>query len=271
MSDATPTSATASNQLISWPIALQCARERLRSGPAIAFIVLLACTGFYSSGMRSPAQIFGGSPIPSIAHLIVIGLTLLLGSGIISEEIESGHAQLVLLRPVSRAAFFGGRLAGAGLALFAAMLLPWIISCALAIAAGDFVPAYLLALPVAFVETLAWLALIAALSSVLRGSGNSLWALIGAFLWLFARYGLAGASALANQLHRGELLQAFSSKVQLVLPFLRPQGTSELVEQQYQHAAIDFGPLLFDLVWIAAFWTLGAYLFSRRELARRRA
>jgi hypothetical protein len=260
---------SASGALVSWPVAVQCARDRVRSGPVIAFAALLSLTELSAGRMRSGADVFGGGAIFSQTFLLCF--TLALGAAIIAEEVDSGHAQLVLLRPLSRAAFFGGRLAGAGLVLLAGLLLAFAIALACIIGAARFSPEVLLALPVNFVWAFAWLALLAALSTVARGSGNTAWMLIGAVLWLTVKFGLMGASALATATHRwpflGEVYQAASA----VLPYLGPQNPNGLLEQIAQSARPDFGPLLYDLLWIALSWTAGAYLFSRRELARRRA
>ncbi len=259
----------ASSQLVSWPVALQCARAKIRGGPTLAFAALLCLSELGAGGKRSPANLFGG--VSFFSQLFLLALTLALGAGLISEELESGHAQLVLLRPLSRAAFFGGRLAGAGLALLSAMGLAFLVACGSCIAQGTFSAGLLLAFPVAFVWAFSWLALLGALSSVLRGASNAVWLLIGAILWVATRFGLMGAGAIALAVHRWEWMETLSRAAGALLPYLGPQDPNALVEQLLQHATADFGPLLYDLLWIAASWTAGAFLLSRRELARRRA
>jgi hypothetical protein len=270
-----PAPARASNQLVSWPVAMQCARAKIRGGPTLAFTALLALSELGAGGKRSPADLFGG--VSFFSQLFLLALTLALGAGLISEELESGHAQLVLLRPLSRAAFFGGRLAGAGLALLGAMGLAFLLACGSCLAEGTFSPGLLLAFPVAFIWAFSWLALLAAMSSVLRGASNAVWLLIGAILWVATRFGLMGAGAVALAVHRWEWLESLSHAAGALLPYIGPQEPNPLVEQLLQQGSIfplltaDFGPLLYDLVWIAASWTAGAFLLSRRELARRRA
>jgi len=261
--------AAASNQLVSWPVALQCARDRLRSTPVLVFGSLLILGELFVGHMRSGADIFGGYSFS--AHVFLLGLTLLLGSALISEELESGHAQLVLLRPLSRAAFFGGRLAGAGIALFIIMAVAWAVGCGAAWSAGRFSSDDLLALPVGFAWAFAWLAVLAAISVVARGASNTFWVLTTVVLWALAKFSLAGANLIAEKNHKWEWITQLHRIGSAVLPYVGPQDPTDLLEKMSQHAAADYGPLLYDLVWIAGAWLLGAFLLSKRELARRRA
>ena len=261
-------SVSPSNQLVSWPVAVQCARDRMRSGPVITFTILLGLTGIAARSMRSPADIFGG--VSPFSRLFLLALTLALGSALISEEVDSGHAQLVLLRPLSRAAFFGGRLAGAGMVLLAAMTLSWLVAVGFILVADRFTPYVFLALPIAFLWAFAWLALLAAVSAVVRGSGNAVWVMVCAVLWVTIKFGTLGIGTFAEAQHRWPWMVSLKDFANVVLPFIGPQDANDLVEQVVQHATLDFNALLLDLVYIAGSWTAGAYFFSKRELARRR-
>jgi hypothetical protein len=120
------------NAIVSWPVARATFKSRLRSvGPWIVGVIFAATAALPTGPDASGAESFRG---PSAIWFVV--LTFTLGTAMLSEEIESGHAQLVLLRPLTRAAWFGGRLAGACVALALFCALAWLASIASAAARG---------------------------------------------------------------------------------------------------------------------------------------
>ena len=237
--------------MISWPVARAAAREKLRS-PAI--LVVAAC--FVSAaalGGRAgaPGDTFGGF---GVAFLLV--LTLALGAGLLSDELDSGHAQLVLLRPLTRAAWLGGRLAGAGVALAAITAAAWTAAAVASLGSGHALPLSALALlPLAVLWAFAWLSVLTALGAILPGWTNAGALVVAAIAWATLRTTLPAllghpewAAAAA------ELSKYFGPQDPLGLAFDR-------------HA---LGPALYDACWVFFAWLVAALLFNRRELARRR-
>ena len=267
--------AAASPVLASWPIAVQCARDKLRASPVLVFALLLCLISLGAGSYPSSSSLFGGvtdftsgflEPRRGFVEMLLFGLTLALGLGLISEEQESGHLQLVLLRPVSRAAVFGGRTLGAA----------FLIGAGMRMGGGTFTWPGLLALPLALLWTFAWLSSLAALSVVVSGMPSVFFVLGAGVCWLGLRVVEASATVYTQMRAKGQSLPEPGWFIQLGLtlkpltPYFGPQDPSELIRQLEQHAHLDFGPLLFDLLWISAMWALGAFLLSRRELARRR-
>jgi ABC-type transport system involved in multi-copper enzyme maturation permease subunit len=237
------------NRLLSWPIARQTARERgLAPAPiGIALVLVLLAV---ATRPVSPGGWSGGA-----SGFWLALLALVLGAGLLSSEVESGHAQLVLLRPITRAQWVGGRLVGAALVLCLAGAIAWAASLVAAVARGAFdaSPPWFALLPVALLPHLGWLATLCAISAVTRGWTNAALLLALRFGWFFARS---------------------------ALPLALPQwnlGPWLLVADRY------FGPqepadaegivpslLTWDALWLAAAWLAAVLLFNRRELARRR-
>jgi hypothetical protein len=241
------------NAIVSWPVARVTFKSRLRSaGPWIVGVVFAATAALPMGPHPSGAESFTG---PSAIWFVV--LTFTLGTAILSEEIESGHAQLVLLRPLTRAAWFGGRLAGACVALALFCALAWLASFAGAAARGyPFEARRLAALPLAILWGSAWLSVLACLSAFLPGwmNGGALaLAILGWVLFL----GVVGG-----------LRPQWLPTLQAVTKLLGPQDPLVLLDESMPRR--DFGPALYDFVWLFAPWLAGAAIFNRRELARRR-
>jgi magnesium-transporting ATPase (P-type) len=229
-------------------------RAKLRSaGPWIAGFLLTVAGAVRASPHGAGAETFS-----NLGFLCLIALTFDLGGSILSEEIESGHAQLVLLRPITRAAWYGGRLWGACLAFAIFCTIAWSATFAAAAYRGDgFDPMRLLALVVALIWGWAWLSVLTCLGSFL-----SSWTNVGALaaamlLWIFL-FGLAAGM-------HSEWLE----HLQTVGKYLGPQDPMVLVEPTKPRR--DFGPALYDLVWLFGPWLIGVAILNRRELARRRA
>jgi ABC-type transport system involved in multi-copper enzyme maturation permease subunit len=261
------------NALVSWPVAVACARERIRSGPLWALAAMMALAGWTSDPAAAGADLFGWGTLKLFGAISLMLFTLFLGAGLVSDELESGHAQLVLLRPVTRAAWFGGRLAGAGLVLAAAMSLCWLLSIASALRVGaGLQPVRLLALPVGFAFAFAWVATLAALSVVVRGWSNAGWVILGMF-----GIGMLFATVKATSAIRGAMKQdagladLLSQAISTGLPYIGPQDPTRVLVALSTHQPVDLAPLLYDLFWAAAAWLAGVLLLSRRELARRRS
>jgi len=239
--------------VISWPVARAAAREKLRS-PAIlvvgaCFVSTAALGGSLGAAV---GETFGGL---GVAFLLV--LTLALGAGLLSDELDSGHAQLVLLRPITRAAWLGGRLVGAGLALAALTAGAWAAGAVASLARGHALSFSTLAvLPLAVLWAFAWLSVLTALGVVLPGWTNAGALVLGAIVWASLR------GALPALLGRPDWAAAAAE----LGKYLGPQNPLQLA---FDRRAL--GPVLYDLCWVFFAWLVAALLFNRRELARRRA
>jgi ABC-type transport system involved in multi-copper enzyme maturation permease subunit len=237
--------------VISWPVARATAREKLRS-PAIlvvgACFIASAALGGRAGGV---AETFGGF---GVAFLLV--LTLALGAGLLSDELDSGHAQLVLLRPITRAAWLGGRLAGAGAALAAFTAGAWAIAAVASLGGGHRIPLSAVAvLPLAVLWAFAWLSVLTALGVLLPGWTNAGALVVAAIAWATLR------TSVPALLGRPDWAAAAAE----MSNYLGPQDPLGL--------AVDrraLGPALYDVCWVFFAWLVAALLFNRRELARRR-
>ena len=238
------------NQLFSWPIARQTARERGLAPPALGItlvLVLLAVAG----RPVSPGTWSGGAFGFWLALLVLV-----LGAGLLSSEVESGHAQLVLLRPVTRAAWVSGRLLGAALVLCLSGTIAWAAVLLAGVVRGGFdgSPLWFALLPIGLLPHLGWLATLLAISAVTRGWSNAALLLALRVGWFFARNALPLALPRWNL---GPWLLAAD----------RYFGPQEAVDGD----GIVPSLLSWDVLWFLAAWLSAVLLFNRRELARRRA
>ena len=238
--------------MISWPVARAAALEKLRSPAVLAAGFCLVAAAFF--GGSGPRQAFGG---PALVFLVLV--TLILGAGILSDEVDSGHVQLVLLRPLTRAAWVGGRLVGAGSALAAIDGAAWVAGAAGALLRGSQEPwaRALAMLPLAVIWAFAWLAVLAAIGAVLPGWTNVAGAVLALLVW-----GMLQGS-LPAVLGRPDLATVLAK----VGRYLGPQDPLELAARPRE----GLGPALYDLCWIFSAWLVAVLLFNRRELARRRS
>ena len=238
--------------MISWPVARAAALEKLRSPAVLAVGFCLVAAAFF--GGSGPRQAFGG---PAAVFLVL--LTLMLAAGILSDELDSGHAQLVLLRPLTRAAWVGGRLVGAGSALAAIVGAAWVAGAAGALLRGSqepWIPA-LAILPLAVLWAFAWLSVLAAIGAVLPGWTNVAGAALAVLVWAMLQ------GSLPALLGRPDLVSMLAK----VGKYLGPQDPLELATRPRD----GLGPALYDLCWIFSAWLVAVLLFNRRELARRRS
>jgi ABC-type transport system involved in multi-copper enzyme maturation permease subunit len=246
--------------VISWPIARATFLERGRAPAAIILVALVVLAGLArTNGGSYGAEAFSGPP----GSFFLLLLVLVLGAGLLADEVESGHVQLVLLRPLTRAQWVSGRLAGAGGIVCAAVLGGAVASAGAAIFRGSFgeplgrLAVVLLALSAA----LAWLAVLTAVSAVLNGWTNVGAVVLAKLLWGFASVALPlafGSPSLQATLHA-------------IDPFVGPQDALALARQLVLHEPVQWSLFLYDLVWLFGCWLLAVLLFNRRELARRRA
>jgi ABC-type transport system involved in multi-copper enzyme maturation permease subunit len=245
--------------VISWPIARATFLERGRAPAAIILVALVVLSGLArAGGSSSGAEAFSG---PGSYFLSL--LVLVLGAGLLADEVESGHVQLVLLRPLTRAQWVSGRLAGAGFVVCAAVVGGAVASAAAAVFRGSFgeLLGRVAAVPLALCAALAWLALLAALSAILSGWTNVGAVVLAKLLWGFASFSLPLALASPS-------LQA---TLHAIDPFIGPQDLLPLARQLLLHEPVQWSLFLYDLVWLFGCWLLAVLLFNRRELARRRA
>jgi hypothetical protein len=247
------------NGLVSWPIAKATARER-----AIAPFTLLCLAAIFLLGwIRNTADTFGAEAFSNVSSIWFFLLMLSLGGGLLSSEVESGHAQLVLLRPITRAQWVSGRLLGAGLVLCFGGVLRWATNLVAAVVfrgGASEIPARLLVLPLGLLPALGWLATATALSAFVRGWSNSGILLGACAAWVATHY---GAPVVFPRLELKPLLDALD-------PYMGPQKLLEIVDQARSGGPVVFSPVLWDVFWFLAAWTAAVWLFNQRELARRR-
>jgi len=238
--------------MISWPVARATAREKLRSPAILAVGACFVVAAALGGRAGAVGETFGGS---GVVFLLV--LTLALGAGLLSDELDSGHAQLVLLRPITRAAWLGGRLVGAGAALAAFTAGAWAAAAAASLGGGHPVPLSALAvLPLAVLWAFAWLSVLTALGVLLPGWTNAGALVVAAIAWATLR------TSVPALLGRPEWAAAAAE----LSKYLGPQDPLGLA---FDRSAL--GPALYDLCWVFFAWLVAALLFNRRELARRRA
>jgi hypothetical protein len=240
--------------LVSWPVARATASSRLRS--AFSWIVgaLFAAAAAATASARSAGiETFTG---PSALWFAL--LTFGLGAAILSEEMESGHAQLVLLRPLTRAAWYGGRFAGAWLSLAIFCVIAWAAAFCTALARGAGFDAMRFAsLGLALLWGGAWLSVLTCLGAFLPRWTNAAALAASALAWFFL-------VSIAGVAHKEWL-----PFLQTATKYLGPQDPLDLARPE--SAGRDFGPALYDLVWIFGPWLAGVLIVGRRELARRRS
>jgi hypothetical protein len=188
---------------------------------------------------------------------------LFLGGGLLADEVESGHAQLVLLRPITRAQWLGGRLLGAGLVLCAAGTAGWASSVVAAIARGGAgeLPGRVLVLPLALLPALGWLATLAAIGAATRGWTNSGILIALRIGWALAALGLPLAFPKLG-------LQPL---IDLIGHHFGPQDALMVARQVQYHQRFEPSVVFWDLAWLFAAWLAAVRVFNLRELARRRA
>ncbi len=225
------------NALVSWPIARVTARERGLAPSTLVIAALLVLT----SMLRGFAQ-------PWLVLLVAF-----VGAGALAEEVDSGHAQLVLLRPITRTQWVGGRLVGLALVVCASAAAAWVVATALSLYrnGADRLGWEVLSLPLCLLSPLAWLATLVALSAVVRGWSNVGVVIVVSVAWFVTRNALP-----------------------LLLPSWRLEPVLSLIDRYFGPqdlcGSYSTGKLLWDLLWLVAAWVAAVQLFRRRELARRR-
>ena len=240
-------------------VAAATARQRMRAPATIIAAVVLFLLALTRGTAQGGTDIFSG-----LSGLWFQLITLLLGAGLISEEVESGHAQLVLLRPLTRAQWVSGRFAGAAAVLCCAGTIAWVLAFVMAAVRGE--PLHLMVrmavLPLALVHALAWLAAFAIVGAVTPAWSNAAIVVAVYAAWKAARYLLPLALP-----HRPELATA----LQAMDPYFGPQDSLPLAAQLETGERLIVTPALWNLFGMAAAWWGSVELFKRRELARRRA
>jgi hypothetical protein len=243
--------------LLSWPIARATVRDRAaRPFPILCFAVI-----FFLGWVRNRQDAPGAEAFSNLAAVWFFLLVLGVGVGLLSEEVDSGHAQLVLLRPITRAEWVSGRLAGASVIVCAGALVGW--SANLAAAAVRAAPfearTRLVVLPLALLPALGWLATLTALSAVVRGIGNAVLAVLVKGGWVICHF---FAPFIFPKLHLEPVVAAID-------PYVGPQDLLGLAPNAGGGPAA-ISPVFWDLFWFFAAWAVAIWLFNRRELARRR-
>ena len=142
------------SELFSWPVARHTARERGLAPVTLGIALVLVLIGM----LRGSADTWGAEAFSGFGAFWFFLLTLFLGGGLLADEVESGHAQLVLLRPITRAQWVGGRLVGAALVLCLAGTAGWASSVLASFTRGGAgeLPGRLLVLPLALLPALGW-------------------------------------------------------------------------------------------------------------------
>ncbi|HEY6912743.1 MAG TPA: hypothetical protein VI356_25405 [Myxococcales bacterium] len=232
--------------LVSWPIARAAAADAALSPATLLIALVLVLLTFVGGGA------FGGGGL-SGAWLFLLALRL--GGRVLSAELESGHAQLVLLRPLTRAQWVGGQLAGVALVLCAAAGAAWACAFSLSILHGDPSPLGLRValLPLTLLPHLGWLATLVALSGVFAGWTGAVILVAARFGWFLLR------GVLPAVLPRWDLAPWLAA----MDPFVGPQDA-------FVAGAVRWDAVAWDILWALLAWLAAVVLFNRRELARRR-
>lgn len=233
--------------LVSWPVARAAAADAALSPVTLLLAALLVLLTFAGGGALAGGWLSG-------PWLFLLALRL--GGRALSAEVESGHAQLVLLRPITRAQWVGGRLAGVALAFCAAGGAAWACAFVLAFLHGDPSPLGLrfAILPLALLPHLGWLSTLVALSAVLGGWTGAAALVAFRFGWFLLR------GALPALLPRWDLAPWLAAAD----PFVGPQDA-------FVAGAVRWDAVAWDVLWTLLAWLAAVLLFNRRELARRRA
>jgi len=235
--------------MISWPVARATAREKLRAASTVAIGVCFVAGAAFESG--GAGDVYGG-----FSGIFFVLLTLALGAGILSDELASGHAQLVLLRPVTRAAWLGGRLAGAGIALSIVAAAGFLVAAGAGAVRGHaFALPSLAVLPLGLLWGFAWLAVLVAAGAVLPGWSNAGAVVLAAVAWNAIRFSLPAVAQHPE----------WAKPLAQIAGYLGPQDPRPLAA----HLRDGLGPALYDVTWVFFAWLVAALLFNRRELARR--
>ena len=237
--------------IFSWPIARATIRERLNPG-ALICVGILVLLGLFRGGAAAGAEAFSGGSAAWVAIFVLV-----LGGALISSEVDSGHAQLVLLKPITRGQWICGRFLGAALVLVAGAFLAWVGSVVAAVVRGGdlLLTIRLSVLPLVLLQALAWLATAVALSTVIRGWINVVVAVAVKTGWLLA----------------SNTLPAFYPKLLPIVPAVDPYTGPQDALSPFLLGTPWMPLAAWNLFWMFAALTLAVFLFNRRELARRRA
>jgi ABC-type transport system involved in multi-copper enzyme maturation permease subunit len=238
--------------LASWPVARAAAAEAALFPATLVIAAVLILLTFARGGALNPG---GFSSLSGLSGFWLFLLVLRLGGRALSGEMESGHAQLVLLRPITRAQWVGGRLAGAAMVFCAVGTAAWASAFVLALLRGDAAPLGLrfALLPLALLPHLGWLATLVALSAVFGGWTSAVVLIAVRFGWVLLR---AAAPALLPRWDLAPWLAAADA-------FFGPQDT-------VGEAGVRWSAVTWDVLWGLLAWLAAVLLFNRRELARRR-
>jgi len=247
-----------SSDLFSWPVARATARERGLAPVTIGIAAVLVLIGL----LRSSADTWGAEAFSGFGALWFFLLTLFLGGGLLADEVESGHAQLVLLRPITRAQWVGGRLVGAAIVLCIAGTAGWASSIAASVARGGAgeLPGRLLVLPLALLPALGWLATLTAIGAATRGWTNSGLLIAVRIGWAIAAFGLPLAFPKLG----------LQPVLEVIGRHFGPQDALMLARQAQYHERFEPSVVFWDLAWLFAAWLVAVRVFNLRELARRR-
>lgn len=247
------------SELFSWPVARATLRERGLAPLTLVIAFVLVLLGM----VRGVADQWGAEAFSGFGGIWFFLLTLLLGAGLLSEEVESGHAQLVLLRPLTRAQWLGGRFLGAALVLCAGGALGWVSSLVATLLRGSTgeLGARLLVLPLALLPALGWLAALLAIGAVARGWTNAGILIAARLGWVMLKFSLP---FVLPKWGLAPVLEAIDH-------YYGPQETLMLARQVHYGERLMLSPALWDLLFIAAACLVAVRLFNLRELARRRA
>lgn len=245
--------------LVCWPVARATVRERGLAPLTLSIAGVFMLLGLF----RSNVDAWGAEAFSGFASFWFFLLVLVLGAGLLADEVESGHAQLVLLRPLTRAQWVSGRFAGAAFVLCAAGTAGWLVSLVTAFsrgASGELL-GRLLVLPLALLPALGWLATLVAIGALTRGWSNAGFLLAARFGWWVAHYSLPLA---LPRLQLQPILDAIDRH-------FGPQDVVMLARQVQYGERLTLSGALWDLFWLFAAWLAAVRLFNLRELARRRA
>ena len=191
---------------------------------------------------------------------LVLVFSTVLGSSLANDDIKGGTIFGVLARPVSRTDYFVGSFLGAAIfvVVLESMRIVPSIGASL-IYSGGLTPAFALAMIAVLLGNLLWLAFFAAVGAVFSTATSLLLGILAILVT-----GLAFAPDLPSWL---------TYPMRIVAAFLPLSGESETVYKSIVGESQGFGPLVeviaYRLCWTLALALLGAWGFSRREIAPR--
>lgn len=234
-----------------WTLASTTFRLLVRRPPFWILVVLYPLVvAFVAWGAKAPNPF---APASAIGVLIAIILT----AGIIGDEIESGHLQIIAVKPVARSVYLLGRAAGAWFANVVVLGLAFAV--AIAVPGGVSVRTAILACALEVLRGAGWIAATTALSVVVPRSWNAPAVAIGLVAWQILAMGMQAAFG-----------PGAAARMDSASDLLTPPDFSILVSDLAARESAAWSDLSYGVFYAAAALLVGVLLLRRREIASRR-